>query len=125
MKWRAIYKIIPVPVFYVDPFKDGFAGKSNGFFVRIDKNYKDDKGLLEHELQHCRQFYRTLMLHGLFYNFSKKYRYKAEIECYKIQIACYDESRHDYLIDKFSNFLATKYNLNLDVEKVKQDLMSP
>lgn len=121
MKFRFIFKIIPVPVFYVDDLGD-FAGRSNGFFVRIVKDYKDDKGLIEHELQHCRQFYRTLMLHGLLYKFSKKYRYKAELECYKLQLT-YCEDRMASAI-RFTNFICDKYGLDEDPNLVKLDLLS-
>ena len=119
MEWRRIYGIIPVPVFYVDDLGP-FAGRSNGFFVRIVEKYKEDRGLLEHELQHCRQFYRTLCLHGLLYKFVDKYRYKMELECYKIQLGfCKDREAS---IKHFSNFLATLYNLDIDPAQVEKDL---
>ncbi len=120
MKIKRIYGIIPVPVFYVEDLGK-FAGTSNGFFVRIVEKYKDDRGLLEHELQHCRQFYRTFMLpHVLLYKFVSKYRYFAEIECYRIQLKFAKD--YESALNKFANFLATRYRLYLNPDKVEADL---
>jgi hypothetical protein len=119
MKIKFIYGIIPVPVFYVDSLGKA-AGRSNGFIIRVVKEYKSDKGLLEHELQHCRQFYRTLAIHAFLYKFSKKYRYKAEIEAYKIQLK-YCENK-DASAKKFANFLATNYSLDVSEAEALSDL---
>ena len=119
MEWKFIYKFIPVPIFYVESLGQ-FAGKSNGFFVRIVKKYKEDKGLIEHELNHCRQFYMTLGLHGILYNVVKPYRYWAELQCYRIQLKfC---SNYEKGIKRFANFLATRYSLNIDQAKIEEDL---
>ena len=53
MKWKRIFGFIPVPVFYVESVRDGFAGVSYGPFIRIAKKYREDVGLLNHELHHC------------------------------------------------------------------------
>lgn len=119
MKIRMIYGVIPVPVFYVKSL-GWAAGRSNGFFVRIVEKYKDDKGLLEHELQHCRQFYRTFGLHGFLYKFSKKYRYNMEIECYRIQLKfC---ANRKATARKFAEFLTTRYDLDVSKARAIMDL---
>jgi len=120
MKIKFVYGILPAFIFYVKTLGDFAAGRSNGFIIRVVEKYKDDEGLLEHELQHCRQFYRTLGIHGLLYKFSKKYRYEAEVEAYRIQLKyCQDKKAS---IRKFAEFLSTKYNLDVTKTKALIDL---
>jgi hypothetical protein len=66
-----------IPTFYVDKL-GGKAGKSNGFFIRILKKYKDDIGIHQHELRHCKQFFLIgfismaiyfIMVSGIMYGF--------------------------------------------------------
>ena len=85
MKLEFIYKLIPIPVFYTDRFVI-LSGKSFGMFICIKPEFKDNIALLEHELVHCRQFYRTLCIHSILYKLSSKYRLNSEIEAYKATI---------------------------------------
>ena len=71
---------------YTDDMPDNFAGYARAWFIRIRPAYKDDKGLHEHELEHVRQFWRTLGFHGLLYLVSKKYKLNAEVEAYQEQL---------------------------------------
>ena len=120
MKIKLAY-FFPVPVFYVSRLGDGFAGKSFGFFILIKKLYKNDIGLLKHELMHCKQFYRTLGIHAFLYKFSRPYRYQCELEAYKEQLR-YSDQQSKSLI-KFATFLATKYDLPITIEDAKKDLL--
>jgi hypothetical protein len=86
----------------------------------ILKKYKNDRGLLEHELQHCRQFYRTLGIHAVLYKLSANYRYKAELECYRVQLR-YAKSSFT-AVKYFTKYLTTRYNLKLDAATVEKDL---
>lgn len=116
---RFVYGIIPVPVFYVDDL-DWAAGRAYGIFVRIKKGYEDDEGLIEHELQHIRQFYRLPLIHFALYKFSAWYRYNAELECYKIQLSyC---THYETCVNHFAEFLTTRYGLKLEITQVIQDL---
>lgn len=123
MNIEYIFKIIPIPIFYVETMEGGFAGKSHGFFIRIKADCKDDIGLLQHELTHCKQHYRTFLLHGCLYLFSQKYRYRAEIEAYRVQLQ-YSSNKERSAI-KFANFIATKYNIdNVNVEETIKQLLA-
>ena len=88
---------------------EGSNGCANACFVRIRKGYENDLGLLEHEKVHVRQFWRTLGLHSILYLISKRYRLKAEVEAYKVQIEA-SGYRSDYsapmLRDKYSTWLS-------------------
>ena len=78
---RFIYKIIPIPILYIDSLVK-LAGRSYGVFIAIKEEHRGNEALLQHELVHCRQFYRTLGLHGILTLVSKKYRLAVEIEAH-------------------------------------------
>ena len=120
MKIEWIYRFIPVPVFYTS-WMVPKAGKSFGFFVFIKPKYKHDKSLLEHELIHCRQFYRTLGVHVILYKLSKKYRYKSELEAYTAQIIM---DGHKTLSEAYwiVNILMSGYKLKLSKDDVERDV---
>lgn len=117
MKWDIVF---PAIVFYVEDVGDGFAGKANAFIVRIKERYKDDKGLLVHEVVHVKQWFMTLGLHSILYKFFKGYRYLAEIKAYRKQLVYADNvsasARH------FASFLSKKYDLDVSTEEALKDL---
>jgi len=107
MKLKFVYGILPAFVFYVDSL-DGFGGKANGPVVRVLKKYSgSDEGLLQHELTHVKQWYRTFFTHGFWYMFVENYRLDAEIEAYKVQAKYYDYDATVWMAEA----LATKYNI--------------
>ena len=83
---RWIYKILPVPVFYRRIVRPGIGGVTTFFFIVIQPKLRDKGKILEHELIHCKQFYRTFGLNILLKILSHKYRYKNELEAYGEQI---------------------------------------
>ena len=123
---RFVYKVLPVWVRYVGEgqVKSGFAGYCYGPYVKILESYKDDIGLVEHELTHSRQVYRTFFLMGLIYMMSSKYRYKCELEAYAVQLSYAEEKDRDRLARLFAGFMANKYNLDVDREETRQDLLT-
>lgn len=100
-------------IFYTNSFIPArFAAATRGPFIFIRPEYKEDKGLLEHEKVHRKQWLTTLGLHSLLYLFIPSYRLKSEIEAYSIQAKYCN-------IDKlplFAKFIATKYNLDIKEE---------
>jgi len=100
---------------YTDSVPSGSAGYARMWFIRIRPAYKDDKGLLEHEKVHVRQFWRTFGFHGLLYLFSKRYRLNAEVEAFMVQLeyaADREEARRSFALR-----LATHYNLDITVSE--------
>lgn len=91
----------------------GFAGKAYAFVILIHKDYKDDKGLLEHEKIHVKQFWRN-PLHGLFYKIFKDYRLKSEVEAYRKQI------EYGADIDKMAWLLWDRYDLDITLDEAKK-----
>ncbi len=83
---RTVYALLPYVLFYFPDNGEWFAGRAYGPVVKIKRKYKDDKGLLWHEEEHVRQFYKTLGLHGLLYKFVRRYRAWAEATAYARQV---------------------------------------
>ncbi len=106
-------------VFYTDRLiPQQFAGCARGPVIFIRPKYKNDKGLLEHEKVHVRQFWRTLGFHGLIYKFSKSYRLKCELEAYSVQLRYSPHSA-----DAFAKFIAEKYDLDIAQAEAKEALL--
>lgn len=118
MKIKKIFNLIPVPVLFTKFGLESWqAGKSYGFFVVIRPGYEYDHGLIAHELEHCKQHWKTLFLHSLIYKFSKTYREKCEIVAYKIQSNYNPES-----ISLFADYIASRYNLDHSAEHYEEIL---
>ena len=106
-------------VFYTDRLiPQQFAGYTRGPVIFIRPEYKNDKGLLEHEKVHVRQFWRTLGLHGPIYKFSKSYRLKCELEAYSVQLRYSPNSA-----DVFAKFITEKYDLDITQAEAKEALL--
>ena len=86
--------------------------------IIIKTKYKDDKGLLKHELKHVDQ-YKSNLFHVLRYKFSRDYRLKCELESYKEQIKEYNYKSIDqckWIVDALVN----KYDLKMTVEYISK-----
>lgn len=119
VKIKFIYRIIPILVFYTDFLQKSWtAGRSFGVFVVLrPKYYNKESSILEHELIHCRQFYRTFGLHGILYQF-KSYRLKAELEAYEAQVK---QQNYSLFIKKWvAKILFKNYNLNKSYEELEK-----
>lgn len=81
--------------------------------IIINPKYSGDKGILNHELVHEKQ-YKRKWNHAVKYKFNKNYRLECELEAYKEQIKEYkykDIKQCSWIIDALVN----KYNLNIPV----------
>ena len=88
--------------------------------ICIKNKYKDDRGLLEHELTHYRQWKNDPFFYDLKYQLSKERRLMYEIEAYAKQYQVYcNESFHNpdysWIIDSIYN----KYSLGKSREEIK------
>jgi hypothetical protein len=98
--------------FYVDSLPPDVGGCANGPVIRVLKKYRDDKGILEHELVHVKQWFFTLSLHSLLYLIFPEYRLWSEVEAYKEQLKHYSNDRSIL----FAGFIATRYGINVTQE---------
>jgi len=109
---------------YTDDMKEGTGGYAKGWFIRLRPKYREDKGILEHEKCHVRQWFFTLGSHSLLYLFFKPYRLWSEVQAYREQLdwppALLD--RPEYLLDKYAGFISTKYKLGITREEAKKRL---
>lgn len=103
-----------VMVFYTNRFIPKISRAcARGPVIFVRPQYKDDRGLLEHEKVHVRQFWtKGLVVHSMRYVFSKKYRFACEVEAYAEQAKWYADDRRP----KFAGFIATTYGLDVTAE---------
>jgi hypothetical protein len=112
-------------VFYTNWFvRKWAAGLTIGPIMFIRPRAREDEGLLQHELVHVRQFWRTFGFHLIMYPLSKKYRLKSEVEAYCASLKYprpdyidYLQHYPDHFIEYFAEVIATKYRLKITKEE--------
>ncbi len=119
MKTKIVFGFLPAFVFYGSKVE---GGKTKGIFIRINGKYLDDRGLLEHELIHVKQFYKLPFINEFLYTLFKSYRYKCELEAYAEQLNWYPVETFEDKILRFSNMLLQKYRLDFTYERIEKDL---
>lgn len=92
------------------------AGCARLMFVFIRPEYRDDRGLLEHELMHVRQFYRSPLTHGIRYRLSQRYRLACEVEAYREQMKHADRD----LSGLFGLFISRDYGLDVSLGEAQR-----
>jgi len=111
----------PCLIFYSDTrLKDWQDGATFGPVVIIRPTYKNDLGLLAHELFHTKQWWLTLGTHPIWYNLVPKYRYWSEIWAYRRQL----KSNPEY-IDYYVDLIESHYGLTVSKETIKKHLTTP
>lgn len=111
-----VYKVFPALITYKSPGPPHH-GQAFLFYILIAPSYKDDIGLLAHELTHVKQFYRTFCLHGILYALSTAYRLYAELEAYAEQMKYSPDN-----IDQFAEFISTRYGFDISVPEAHAKL---
>jgi len=114
---KTVYKILPAFISYTDNLPKGIGGQAKFCFIKIRPRYKDDIGLLNHELIHVKQFYRLPILNEYLNQFSKKYRLKIELEAYKVQLLSYPVEDRERKILYFAKFMSERYDLDKTVDE--------
>lgn len=141
--FKTVFGIIPVPVFVTDwGMGPTVGGAANGPVIRIRPKYieRNDEGILNHELNHVKQFYTPLLislgifaalwlwlgyfhiysayiliiggtLHSLLYLLVRPYKLWSEVTSYRIQAKSY--SNYQEKLQEFAGYIAKYYNLNI------------
>ena len=93
---------------------DKIGGYAKAWFIRIRPRYKDDKGIHAHELKHVEYWWKYGVIGRLLYKFSKRWRLKEEVECYREQLK-YEPatSNPGYYRDMYAGFIADDYGLDV------------
>ena len=119
----------PHTVIYTDRLPEDVGGCANGPVVRIRPKYRDDLGLLRHEVEHVRQWWAAGLIaavllalvdptlapggmaaHSLLYLTVRPYRLWCEVKAYRVQMQ-HPDSRGRFLpIERAAEFLmASRY----------------
>lgn len=117
-KDKKIDTYLPTEVVYSDEGLKPWVGGTctYGFFsnyIQIREKYRNDKGILKHELTHARQYGNLLWLH-LLLKYSDKYTLFIELDAYREQIKQYNyntKDQYSWVIDALTN--KDKYNLDI------------
>lgn len=109
------YIIIPLSTF----IPKRFSAYVFGFIIFVRPAYRNNIPLIEHEKVHVRQFWTTLCTHGIWYQFSKSYRLRSEVEGYAVQIKKRQELGKSPRFDDYAGFIADHYNLDVTLEEAK------
>jgi hypothetical protein len=116
---RFVLGILPALVIYTDKLpKDWQGGVTQGPVIRLRPKYKDDPGILAHELVHVRQWYLTLTLHSLLHLLVPRYKLWSEVQAYREQAKHYAEDRRP----QFAEFLASRYGLDITASQALERL---
>lgn len=93
---------------------------TRGPIIFIRPEYRGDRGLLEHEKVHRRQWLRTVGLHSLLYLFVEDYRLHAEVEAFREQAKHYPDDR----MPRFAQLLASNYRIDITEDEALDALKS-
>jgi hypothetical protein len=111
----------PALIRYTDDLLEGVGGQANGPYVRIRPAYRDDVGLLAHELCHVWQFWLTLGTHSLLYLLARPYRQWAEVMAYRAQMRYPNRHSIDLSLDDAAYKLAgPRYDLQLTLSEARE-----
>lgn len=111
MEIRWAFRHLPAFLFYSDLLKRN-GGVTFGPLILLKKKYRGDAsaaatGLIEHELTHARQFYRTCGLNGPRYLFAR-WRLAYEVEAYKAELRYAPDAAA-----AFARCIANRYRLDI------------
>lgn len=149
---KTIWGIIPVPVFVTDwGLGPTVGGCANSFIIRIRPKYIDrkDEGILNHELNHVKQFFMPLLIslsifaalwvwlgyiseyslfiimagysfHGLMYLLVKPYKLWSEVTSYRVQAKSYPN--YEEKLEEFAGYISKYYKLDITPENALKEL---
>lgn len=96
---------------------EGYGGVASAWFIKIRPKYRNDEGILRHELVHVHQFWRTFGLHALL-GWWDSYRLKCELEAYREQLRWPPATANpEHYRQVYAGFIATKYGLDITQEE--------
>ena len=119
---KFVYGFLPAIIIPVKRRPEPFDARTKFFVIKIWHKRLDDKALLEHELTHVRQFWRTFGLHFILYKLSKRYRFYAECEAYANQ--CRALGSKPIFVEIAAKHLTKLYNLNIGFHKALRCIYS-
>jgi len=98
--------MIPHILIYTNWMPKDSDERTNAFMIRIRPKRKGDAGILAHGIEHVRQFYITLGLHGFLLAVSKRYKLWAEVKAYRAQLSHSSEADYARHKDLYATWLS-------------------
>jgi len=125
MVLKFVYRVLPALIFRTNLVPKGFNGITLGFVVNLrpqvyDSTERFAQAIVEHELVHVRQFYRSLGLFPFLYLLHPASRMKYECEAYSVQIRMLGDDAMRTVIGT----LAEKYRLPFGPAAIERCLRS-
>ena len=120
MKIRLIWNFIPILIFITNWMPKKFSGYHVGCLVLIRPDYKDDEGLIQHELTHVKQNIRTLGWSGIKQIWNKNHKLNRECEAYAVQLEYVPVKQYDTMKTRFVNYMYTKYDLGMSKNFIRR-----
>jgi hypothetical protein len=125
MKWRSVFGIIPVPVFYTDDLPENVGGRALYGAIYIRPKYERDEGIHQHELAHIELLWATLWLHGIIKQFSRRYAVWNEAWAYRVQMQYRNLYGKFMSLDEAAGRLSSDhYGFGMTQEQAKQLLVT-
>ena len=112
-----VYKLCPAFVVYTDQYLvEGSSGTTRGIVVLIHPDFKDTSMVLDHELIHVKQAYRTLFTDWILCSLSQGHHANREAEAYATQIVTMRE------IPELAKMIKDEYAPKIEVGKIEKAL---
>jgi len=143
---RFVFCRTPALVICTDALPAGRGGEARGPLIRIRPRYREDSGILAHEMTHVRQWWSGVLAgialaglaalwcpwwplafaigalsHPLAYLLSRRYRLWSEVQAYREQARHYADDRRPL----FARFIAANYRLSITMDEALAALRKP
>ncbi len=116
IKIRFLWDIIPILVIITDAMPKKFGGMCLGVIVLLRPKWKDNEGLLQHELTHIKQNLRSGLTSAFRQNWDKQHKLDRECEAYAVQLTY--SSNKKWHKKCYVDFMYNKYNLGMTKTRI-------
>jgi len=114
IKLKFVYGILPAVVIKTRLMQKRCRARTNAFVVRIHPTEIEElEYVTQHELQHVKQWYKTLSTHGWLYLLSKKYRLWAEVTAHKAGMKNVSKEQQKIKNEEFAELMIEEYEFKL------------
>jgi hypothetical protein len=122
-KFFFVWNFIPVPLIRCSFLPKNILGVCLGPLVLLQPSVYEDRGTIEHELTHVKQFYkRAGVIHFLLYVLSAKYRLASEVEAYSNEFQWISRTEQPSFIESSALALSSCYRLKLQAHECRKKI---
>lgn len=120
MKFRLIWKFIPIPILICNWMPAKFNGYHFFDIVLIRPEYKDDESLIQYELTHVKQNIRSLGWSLIRTIWDKNHKLDRECEAYANQLLYVEDDMYEVLKTRFVNHMYSKHELGMSKNYIRR-----